>query len=573
MRLPIGALLSVLHLISSTGASVIGVAPADQHLYVAHEGKWSCLHHPEIQLDWKQVNDDYCDCPDGSDEPGTSACENNKFWCENEGHIGSYAPSHVVNDGICDYVYCCDGSDEWNTGVQCEDRCAEIHAAYESNRKATEKIVKVGMDKATKIARAAMRVRTKLQQRLSAEESVQSFDNSELKRLSTIKQEKGDSGDEGVYDQLKSQLDGARDSIADELESFIAVRGQFTAVKEILDELLASFNQNLNDVAVKKTVEDYRNFLDEYAPSTKDLVTSQRLISTKFGKSVKAVSESSGKILALFEDAVGEHETNFKSLIKLEQILKHLIDSYNPNFNDPHVKEAVNSYQNYLSNKVNVTENNLVESIKSIKSTFSQVSAKLASLSPPAEKISADFRAAPGGFGLDALKSKLHFLIQDFLGTAPRRKATLAIPDDDDLNAVIVELEKHSKSAESAIKSIESQLSKNYGPNDILRAMENVSKTSKIGEYDYELSFIGEVRQRGGSGHDVKIGEFERAEEIDGGLVAYYENGAKCWNGPKRRAVVKIECGDEHELLAVSEPEKCEYHFRVKSPLGCPVEA
>ena len=130
MRLPLAVLVPLLPLVVNADSEVIGVAPKDQHLYVSKDGKWSCLSNPEIVLDWSQVNDDYCDCPDGSDEPGTSACENNLFWCKNEGHVGSYIPSHLVNDGVCDYEVCCDGSDEWKTGVQCPNKCVERHEEY-----------------------------------------------------------------------------------------------------------------------------------------------------------------------------------------------------------------------------------------------------------------------------------------------------------------------------------------------------------------------------------------------------------------------------------------------------------
>lgn len=69
------------------------------------------------RIDYSQVNDDYCDCLDGSDEPKTSACSNGQFFCSFQKPFNNYPkviPSNRVNDGICD---CCDGSDEWKHQV------------------------------------------------------------------------------------------------------------------------------------------------------------------------------------------------------------------------------------------------------------------------------------------------------------------------------------------------------------------------------------------------------------------------------------------------------------------------
>lgn len=79
-------------------------------------GKFTCFKS-KLEIDFSMVNDDFCDCPeDGSDEPGTDACNEGHFYCKYQPrHLSgkeNVIPSGRVNDGVCD---CCDGSDEWNT--------------------------------------------------------------------------------------------------------------------------------------------------------------------------------------------------------------------------------------------------------------------------------------------------------------------------------------------------------------------------------------------------------------------------------------------------------------------------
>ncbi|RZC79110.1 hypothetical protein C5167_003333 [Papaver somniferum] len=80
-----------------------------------------------------QLNDDFCDCADGTDEPGTSACSRGKFYCKNTGHVALSLFSSRVNDGICD---CCDGSDEYDGKVSCPNTC------WESGKVARDKLQK-----------------------------------------------------------------------------------------------------------------------------------------------------------------------------------------------------------------------------------------------------------------------------------------------------------------------------------------------------------------------------------------------------------------------------------------------
>lgn len=57
----------------------LGVGREDAAKFAAARaaGKFSC---GGSWIGWEMVNDDFCDCRDGSDEPGTSACSTGEWW-------------------------------------------------------------------------------------------------------------------------------------------------------------------------------------------------------------------------------------------------------------------------------------------------------------------------------------------------------------------------------------------------------------------------------------------------------------------------------------------------------------
>ncbi|KAI9201820.1 glucosidase II beta subunit-like-domain-containing protein [Polychytrium aggregatum] len=109
---------------SSIPRHLRGVAPDHLKAYEStNDLRFLCLDGSK-HIPHAAVNDDYCDCSDGSDEPGTSACSNGRFYCINQGHVGASIPSSRVNDGICDED-CCDGTDEYASSASCPNTCSQ----------------------------------------------------------------------------------------------------------------------------------------------------------------------------------------------------------------------------------------------------------------------------------------------------------------------------------------------------------------------------------------------------------------------------------------------------------------
>jgi len=87
--------------------TTFGVSPEllDKYTQKHDDQEFQCLYSKEF-ISFDAVNDNYCDCKDGSDEPGTSACSNailsfnndSKFFCKNKNFKSKLISHSKVNE-------------------------------------------------------------------------------------------------------------------------------------------------------------------------------------------------------------------------------------------------------------------------------------------------------------------------------------------------------------------------------------------------------------------------------------------------------------------------------------------
>lgn len=156
-----------------------------------------------------QVNDDYCDCRDGSDEPGTAACPGATFYCANTGYKPEQISSAWINDGVCD---CCDASDEYNGATRCANSCDELGRVYREAQQRALEIREQGYKLRLELASAGRARRAEQRTRvteLEAQLSVQEANVAQAKQLKESA-EAPEKQAKDAFDQEREQQKAAR---------------------------------------------------------------------------------------------------------------------------------------------------------------------------------------------------------------------------------------------------------------------------------------------------------------------------------------------------------------------------
>ena len=368
--------------ISQDDGSVIGVSKDRQHLYKPIDGKWRCLGDSSVIIDASKVNNGICDCPDGSDEPGTGACgEKSLFSCQNEGFIPRYISGCKVSDGACD---CCDCSDEYFVDGKPFYRGSDCKALQETYDKLVEREIdtwKRGYETLEELKKyykiesienkmanskeTLVRLKADIERISKDAKTYESMLNDENKRYDN----ELISNNPFLYEFQKMNmtfLSANANSSFSEIETFSRA---YQELVSILHDLTDSYTHSLKDRVVNQNIKKFatyekKNMIKIKADPEID-VGQQVQLAEYFLEELpnlflKRKSEFPAKynvgkvnfVRAMITGKANYTETILELIRFMRDIMDDISANYNVNFQDAGVKAAVQSYQNYL-NKYN----------------------------------------------------------------------------------------------------------------------------------------------------------------------------------------------------------------------------
>ncbi|XP_065069988.1 glucosidase 2 subunit beta-like [Rhopilema esculentum] len=500
-----------LSLFQSVLSTQIRGVPTSKLSFYDPSKDFTCLDGT-VTLPFSYVNDDYCDCPDGSDEPGTSACPNGRFTCKNLGHIQLELQSGRVNDGVCD---CCDGTDEYDSDATCSNICQEAGKA-EKERREKEKLV----------SQQGYEVRMEYAQKGKAKkESIENEQNDLKTKLSENK---------GKLEEMKAAKERA--------ESFEkeAKEQQDKEFEEL--EKLRTAEENL------KKSEDAFSKLD---------IDGNGMVSvSEFVSSTLTSDEATEEKIK--EKFSGEEQIDKLKLYELWPTINDLfiekpvedIKNEQPKDEQAEVKEESEADERKVTDFPGEDHGEDDDHDDNDDDELGETT-QPSPFPPPSEA------EAKG----ESPKDKPEY--------SEETKRLISIADQ--ARKEFSEIESEISSLESKISNNDKLLSIDFGPNNEFLALYGECFEYDDREYTYKLCPFNSATQSSKSGgSDTSLGSWG---EWHGSPDLYtkmkYKDGLSCWNGPNRSADITVSCGAKNEIVSVSEPNRCEYVMEFKTPAIC----
>lgn len=457
------------------------------------------------------VNDDYCDCFDGSDEPGTSACLNGIFHCTNAGHRPQNIPSSQVNDGVCD---CCDGTDEYANPEACSNTCEQLGREARAKAQHLADLHKAGNSIRLELIEKGNKKRQEMAEQLSQLER----DKADAQK---IKEEK-----EALKNNLEAKENEAlqvyRD--AEEKERLKKEEEDRQQLEKEVSEQFTRFDSN-NDGLL--TVDEIKvaNVFDK----------------NKDGQ----VDEEELKYFMGDKESLNMEEFKSDTWPLLKQLLMMEQGMFKP-------AEAEEVAEEHEADEHEADEEEAEEPrIADIDSTGTEDDHIDGDLSQDDEEDHDIHNETPKGYDDETQK-----LIDE--ASEARRQ--------------VVDAERTVREIESNIRNIQQNLEKDYGLNQEYATLDGQCLEYEDKEYVYKLCLFQKVTQKSkNGGMEIGLGDWGEwaGEEGNKYSVMKYTNGVACWNGPNRMTLVNINCGLESKLMSVTEPYRCEYKIEFVTPAAC----
>ncbi|KPM05814.1 glucosidase 2 subunit beta-like protein 1 [Sarcoptes scabiei] len=469
------------------------------------------------------VNDDYCDCNDGSDEPGTSACSNGLFHCSNIGFVEKIIPSSRVNDGICD---CCDASDEYNSSTKCINNCLQLGDQMRREQEEYLELLRQGNKiRQTYIELAKQKI----------EEAKKQVEN------------------------LKADLAGSEEIKNGKLE----MKNQ---AEQLEKEALEAHRLKEEELRNQRETEELKR--KEIEESNRASVVFKKLDINQDGfvsiDEVKTISKFDRNHDGQIDDDEAKFYLNALDKVDSDQFLdqawpliKPIIDSINE-FNEQSHKSASNDAASENANDSAEIDESLDENAED--ESLDQ------------EENENNYSAKPEQ---NANLPDANNMGDEFLSKLEYDESTKQIMDEarkarDEYNAA----QSKCQDIQTKLREVEVLLETDFGPDGEYLALKDQCFELHENEYIYKLCPFESASQKSkDGGSETNLGRWGK---WSGSEQNHYERfimdgGVQCWNGPSRSVIVHVSCGSENQLTRASEPNRCEYSFDFKTPAACSI--